>query len=380
MSRGLGSDLAPVWGTIVITNKTNNFVVIERDKHYLVLVNIYESLFSPYVRATLVVNDKDDIIKNMKIKGDDEVVMYFNSVSSEEPQYYILSINSIINESKRTDSRTNLLYFDCVCISYRDFYKRLSKRYVGDSSFILNDILTNNVLMNLPSIYDGYDQFKLNFTQGNGELDLQTNNKSVLDFIQLVCKIDNKFFYQDAGGFHTKSLEDMIGVEKKGDIYFPVDQTKWKYQNVAKSYTFEHFNNELLLDKNVIYPHYINLEPNHYVINQHEQTFSDIGNSDFFEHLQKNRSTQYVTGNIENKMNKVISQFNLNSNLIKVKMNGNEKRRIGDKYYLDFKGNSNLNELHELYTGNWIITDIKHELTMETYIQDISFAKVNYSI
>jgi len=354
--------------SVLITSKTATFDLIESKSNHLESLSIYTSLFSPLIRMTLVLVDFYDLIKGMKLIGNEEVLVKFKYAEQEKFTEITFRINSILDGIRRTDQRSGQLIVDCVSYDYYGFYTRVSKRLNGTSDSIINGLLTDVV---------GTDNDTF-FAPSENELDLQTNYKSVLDSINLVCKHDNKFFYQDLDGYYTNSLDSLLSKPVKGRLYFLVNQKNWVFSDVVKSYKFDYWNNEILLDKNVIHPHYINLDGTEYKVNETDKSFSDIGDSNYFEDLEELLYTSNVYGNLDSKMDRQIASYNLNTNTISIKLNGYENRRIGDKLVLDYRGRDEIDVDHPLYSGEWLITEIRNELAVSDYVQTIKLAKIKY--
>jgi len=317
---------------------------------------------------TLVLVDFYDLIKGMKLIGNEEVLVKFKYAEQEKFTEITFRINSILDGIRRTDQRSGQLIVDCVSYDYYGFYTRVSKRLTGTSDSIIDGLLTDVV---------GTDNDKF-LDAGEKELNLQSNYKSVLDCINLVCKHDNKFFYQDLDGYYSTSLDSLLSNQAQGTLFFLINSQNWVYSDVVKSYKFDYWNNEILLDRNVIHPHYVNLDTTNYQINEINKRFSDIGNSDYFEDLEEVQYISNVYGDLDSKMERQISSYNLNTNTISIKVNGYENRRIGDKLILDYKGRDEVDVDHPLYSGEWLVTEIRNELAVSDYVQTIKLAKIRY--
>ncbi len=352
-----------------IKSKVATFDIIESKSNYLDSLSIYTSIFSPLIRMTVILIDFYDIIKAMKLIGNEEIKLTFRYGDDKKKDTEIyFRLNSILDGTRLVNEKSGSLVLDCVSHDYYNFYTKVSKRLKGKSNSIIQSLM-NDVVKTNNSLF---------FDSGNTDLDLQSNYKSVLECINLVCKNDNKFFYQDLDGYYLKSFDTFNSQSNKGNLLFLVDQKSWIYSDVVKSYGFDYWNNEVLLEKNVLHPSYINLDRDKYKINQTDKKFSDIGNSNFFKDLETNITVENVYGDINNKMFRQISSYNLHSNTITVKLNGYEKRRIGDKLKLEYRGRDEIDVDHPLYSGDWIITDIRNEIGVSDYLQTIKLAKVKY--
>jgi hypothetical protein len=120
------------------------------------------------------------------------------------------------------------------------------------------------------------------------------------------------------------------------------------------------------------------LDGTEYKVNETDKSFSDIGDSNYFEDLEELLYTSNVYGNLDSKMDRQIASYNLNTNTISIKLNGYENRRIGDKLVLDYRGRDEIDVDHPLYSGEWLITEIRNELAVSDYVQTIKLAKIKY--
>lgn len=351
-----------------IKSKAETFDLVESKSGYLQSLSIYTSLFSPLMRMTVILNDYFDVIKGMKLIGNEEITVNFKYIDEEKDTVVKFRLNSILDGARRTDQKSGQLILDCVSYDYLGFYTRVSKKLKGTSDSIISSLLNDIVQVDSDVFLDS----------GETELELQSNMKSVLDTINLVCKHDNKFFYQELDGYYTKSLDGIMSEPSKDEIFFLINQKDWFFSDVAKSYKFEYWNNELLLENNAIHPNYINLDDINYKVNEIDNKFSDIGSSNFFEDLEEKQYTDIVYGEQENKMKRQIAAYNLSSNTISIKINGYEKRRVGDKLTLNYRGRDEVETDHPLYKGDWIIVGIRNEMGVSDYIQTIKLAKVKY--
>lgn len=336
--------------------------------HYFISCDIYTSLFTHYCRMTLILNDLMDIVKNMKIRGGELVQLEYRGADDEDYISMDFYINDVINQIKLANEKSGHLVLDCVHVDYYNLYKPICRKLVGTSDSIFNTIIADNV----------QSELDVDFVAGEDELQLHTNNKFVTDIISQIEKNDNVFFYQDTDGYHSKTLDGMLSEDKVHSFYFLSNESTWHHVNTVKSFQIEHFNNEILLSQNAIYPKFINLDAIEYKTNDIEKKFSEVGDSNYFEHLENVPTVDCIYGNIEKKIEKKITLYNLNTNVMTIKVNAHAPRKIGEKYKVEYKGHDNITEDHPLFTGDWLITDIKTHISVGNFTQDIKISKIKY--
>lgn len=360
--------------SLKITTDTKEVDFTTSQVQFFLSASIYSSIFQHLLRMTLVVSDSSDMIKNLKLKGNESVLIRFNKNTEDKIIELKFKINSIVNNNvKNTFDKKNILVFDCVSDEYLTGRYVLSKKLSGTGSNIVTTLVTNNLQSTKLLTKD----------TTNIKYEIQTNYKNSFDMINYVGKNDNCFFYEDLDGFHYKKFSSLGTNTTKEEINFFVNQKQMLSDDVPRAYKLDNFNNEILLDKGVINTEFVNLSNTSYSLNKSNVKSSEItnsyGNSNFFESLETKKSkVDCVYGSIDNRLKRYMEIFNLQSHVIQIKTNGKMDRRIGQKVTLNYQGHDNSQLDHELYKGDWLIVAIKNEIVVGSYTQDIQLAKINF--
>ena len=101
--------------SIKITSETSSIDVVSYKTQFFVSASIFCNIFQNLLRMTLVLSDPNDMIKNMKLKGNEDVVIVFKKDEREKFIPLNFKINSIVNNNvKNTFDKKNILVFDCI--------------------------------------------------------------------------------------------------------------------------------------------------------------------------------------------------------------------------------------------------------------------------
>jgi len=363
--------------SIKIISDTTSIDIVTDKTQFFVSASIFTSIFQNLLRMTLVLSDPNDIIKNMKLKGNEDVTITFKKDEKDKFITLNFKINSIVNNNvKNTFDKKNLLVFDCISHEYLPGRYVLSKKLVGTGSSIVTDLIKNNLVSKKTLIKD----------ETNFKYEIQTNFKNSLDIINYISKNDNCFFYEDLDGFHYRRYGSLGNNSNIETINFFVNQRQMLGDDVPRAYKLENFHNEILLDKGVINTEFSNIQGTNYVLNSVTKKFSEgtdqlkIGTVPFYNQLETKKSNvDIVYGRIENRLRRFMEVFNLQSHTIEIRINGNLERRVGNKVKLNLAGHDNSELEHELYKGDWVITSIKNELVIGSFTQEIELAKIKFT-
>lgn len=358
-----------------IVTDTQELDLTTNQAQLFVSASIYSSIFQSILRMSLVLTDTSDIIKNMKLKGNESVIIRFSKNAEDKIIELKFRINSFVNNGvKNTFDKKNILVLDCVSEEYLTGRYVLSKKLSGVGSSIISSLVTTN-LQSLKVLTR--DETKTRY-------DIQTNYRNSFDIIHYVAKNDNCFFYEELDGFYYKKFESLGTNSEVETISFFVNQSQMLSDDVPRAYKLDNFNNEILLEKGVLNSEFLNIGSTNYSLNRSNikssQLSSNFGDTSFFESLEARKSNvSSVYGKVENRLKRYMEIFNLQSHVIQIKTNGKLDRRVGQKVTLNYQGHDNSQLDHELYKGDWVITAIKNHLVVGSYTQDIQLAKINFT-
>lgn len=359
--------------SLIINAESKNVDLINNKDNMFIACHIHSTLFSHLMRMSLVLNDSSDFVKNLKLVGNEEVIITLSKSQSDKLYTLKFRINSIVHDRvKNVYDKKGQIILDCVSEEYLTGSYVLSKKLSGTSNSILSGIVTNNLGSNKILSIDSYSY----------NYEIQTNYKNSFSIINYLEKNDDSFFWEDINGFNYRKFS-WLGTTGNEKMNFYVNQQQLGGIDVPRAYKLESFNNEILLAKGVIHSDCLNIPTTRYTVNKNvsknSNSVSDsLGNTGFFNKLESKKSGMFNEyGRIDNRMKRFFQVYNMNSNVIQIKTNANFDRRVGQKMFLDFHGHDNT-ENHDSYKGNWLITAIKHEIIQGGYTQDIKLAKINY--
>jgi len=361
---------------VILRSSNTEINLIDTTSNYLVSLALYTSIFQPLMRLSLVISDPNDIIKNMKMVGGEDIEVTMRKSSNESFKTIKFRLNSMVNDNVRNSfDKKNTIILDCVSPEYLSGSFVISKRFSGKGSDIIDTILKNNI--GSTKVYNGF--------VGKFAYNIQSNYKNSFDVISYIAKNDNAYFYEDFDGFYYKRFTD-LGTDTLNESFdFLVNQKDYQSQDAVKAYKIQHFNNEILLGKGSVNTNFINLDTTNYKINKSTKKSSEvtkelvIGNQPFFPHLEERKSkVSNIYGRVENRLKRYQENMNLQSHILDVKVNGNLSRRIGQKVYVNFRGHDNSLLDYDLYKGYWVIVAIKNDISPGNFDQDIQLAKINF--
>ena len=310
--------------SIKITSEKTSIDIITDKTNFFVSASIFCGIFQNLLRMTLVLTDPNDIIKNMKLKGNEDVSITFKKDLNEKFITLKFKINSIVdNHVKNVFDKKNIVVIDCVSPEYLTGRYVISKKLVGSGDTIVSNLVTN-YMSSTKTLTKDSNSFSYN---------IQTNYKNSLDIISYICKNDNCFFYEDLDGFHYKKFSSLGNNQNIETINFYVNQKQMLGDDVPRAYKIENFNNEILLDKGAINTKFVNIEGTNYAINNTSKKMSEaidqlnIGTIPFYNQIESKKSkVENKYGRIDNRLRRYMETFDLQSHTIEIKINGNHHK------------------------------------------------------
>lgn len=351
----------------------------------LVSIDIYTSIYSPFMRMVIQMDDVFDFFKNVKFIGDEQFSLSLDDNYNKKEYTFYVNVNSPKIEGQRnTFDQKATIIFECVSRDCYDAHRAISRTFVGSGSDIVKQILEKNFLVE-PDEASVETTTSLNFTSTN---QYQSNYKTGLSIIDYVARNDCALFYQDIDEkYYYKKIETLLsGTPKPNIIKFTSNQVEYISPNHPDKYEFSNFfNNELLYKHGVLNTRLENLDPTSYKMNKQTLKIGDVvtttqfGKGNFFDYIDENLSrVNYTCGHIENKLKRdmLIKQFESYEMIIQTE--SDMSRRVGDVVQLYYTGFDNSEKLHPLYNGNWLITSIRINIGKNESKQIIHLSKVKF--
>lgn len=374
----------------IIVNEISLFHDGSTDKPNLVNLgfqgmDIYTSLYSPFMRIILTFEDVFDFFKNVKFIGDEQFNIGLTDQYNKKEYTFAVNVNSpkIINEMNSFDKKATIV-FECVSRDCYDAHGVISKAFTGSGSDIVKTILEKNFKVDSDE-YVVEPTTSLLYTTTN---QYQSNYRTGLSIIDNFAENDFAFFYQDIDEkyYYRKAETILSGIKKPEVIEFSSNQLDYVSPERPSKYQFNNFfNNELLYKFGCLNTRYENLSSINYKINKSDIKIGDVvsgnnfGTGTFFDYVDETKSRVSLRhGNIENKLKREMLIKQLESYEIAIQTECNLARRIGDVRELNYYGFDNKSNPHPLYNGNWLITGIRTSIDKNESKQILNLSKVKF--
>lgn len=348
-------------------------------------IDIYTSLYSPFMRIILTFEDVFDFFKNVKFIGDEQFNIGLHDKYNNKEYTFAVNVNSpkIPNEMNSFDKKATVI-FECVSRDCYDAHRVISKAFTGSGSDIVKSVLENNMLID-PDEYSVEPTTSLLYSTTNK---YQSNYRNSLSIINSMAENDFAFFYQDIDEkYYYKKAETILnGIKKPDTINFTSNQVEYVSPEYPSKYQFNNFfNNELLYKFGSLNTRYENLSATSYKINKGDIKIGDVitgtnfGNGNFFDYIDETKSRVAVRyGNIENKLKREMLIKQLESYELTIQTECDLSRRIGDIREISYYGFDNKGNKHPLYNGNWLITGIRTSIDKNNSVQIVNLSKVKF--
>ena len=394
--------------------------VVARLNDSVAEINIFENMFTTSLMLSLIIVDKENIVMNMPIIGQEYVSLKLTTkgVGSFD---FTDNVFSVFKVSSRQDASAGTQIFELNCIStegLRNNRTRTSKSYSGSNSEIIESILRDENLINTNK------QITLDETSKLRKY--VAPNLRPLDFIRTLTRESfskkyggspHYFFYESTKGFQFRVLDSLYkepykgefvaseamkvdGENKRGNIEndyrrimrFTVSHSNdtlmssrmgmlssnlIKYNIFNKSYTqhsYNYFNNFKdfgRIDQNPIY--------NQTTIDVKGNTLGDFSNAKVQVHPSSNDGTHdtthyetdtgynYSDNSAENWLSTRRSKLMELQNggvSIQLKTHGYCKLSVGDKIHLTLPltgKDHGKSKIDTFYEGEFLITQLRHQ-------------------
>lgn len=436
-------------GEVIIDSLLLYSTKLEGEKHVITSLfdfflefNLYEDIFSNFLRGDIVISDSRNLIYNLSLTGEEYLIVKFRTPSFTEPQEVIEKTFRIVKISDRKiirDNNTQIYILNFVsCELIVDLMLPIYKSFKGTIDEVVQNIFTDYLEIPRTFVLDDKGE-KINSSNKNNTLKILTETSNKVQFVSpgwsaAKCinwlasksipkdndlKACNFLFFESNKGFYYVSIETMykyafdiktniigeygfaaknIGESKTGE------QTQREYflteyidivenSDFIKNYTNGYLANRLItLD--IFNKKYELVDYNHTL--EYSKYYHTSGKGTtavpiFANYDKADDKNVYVTPtssinfypispklftNFENNIGEKIKDIygNRLSNLldltnIKININipGRTDIEVGSLIKLNFPvmdpSSDNTNKLDEKYSGNYLITAIRHTIT-----------------
>lgn len=234
--------------------------------------------------------------------------------------------------------------------------------------------------ISLDTLYENKENIKTNFQYGNGVQNTNSkisNNRQNITETILAMEIQNCYDIInqiDSGMYTSKFVSyDLMTGKQKTYNYSYIDD--FKNQQNTEEDGFPFIRDSSSLHKRHMSKIIYNIESPSSSINNYISTYTE-----------RNNSGKIKPGKSEYLQSRISQLSKLSNYRLLFKISGNSKHKVGDIVKMDLRSIKyfeNMNELKEepnkYYSGNYLITSIKHSFTKFEYLMDIEATKDSLS-
>lgn len=417
---------------------SSNGIVVDLND-YLVEFNLYEDIFKNFMNGQIVINDSNNILSRLPIIGDEVLIVSFGTPTLESYIQKYFNVYSITNQKSVNDNNTQIytLHF-CSPEAILDSNLTIFEPFSGNVKDVVKKIFDG--YLKLPK-YIKYTENSIEMDESiqNNFLITDTQNKikfispgwSPAKCLNWLCskaiprdgKACDFLFWESSAGFFFASIENLIIESDKlnkvgGDYYYIPPGTLdsadvydkmflvEKFEVVNYVDNLENFANGFFANKIITYDplkkNYSTLEydyPSNYdkfthtegglsvpmfptEIFRNASSYSKIypANSNLFTGAKENfpEKMKEIFGNRTSKLNE------LNNFKINLTVHGRTDLFAGSMIRFNFPETIAHNNVSEdgkdiLYSGNYIVTAIRHKINFRTHVMIMELVKTAFA-
>lgn len=351
---------------------------------FFTLINIYQSLLTrKFISGRIVLADTSDLISNLPIIGNESVLITIQNDADNSTLQYNFKIYKIDRDTNTFHATQKIKILNIYLYTSEEFknYTKISKRFQGTGSSIIQDLLTNNLSTSktFDSVADTSDiDFVSNFWNFDKCIDYICNNSSgqYFDYV----------FYETNTGYNFKPLSYLFSQTNQSILKFDLATEQFANVDNILQYQFNSYFDDLMWRKKGMFGstgHKIDFDL--YDINFSAEDISDIdaqiasnGRNRMYNSERDVLNRVYVTyddvevGLVRTTHLNFLNRYNFTCNF-----NVDFDRNVGDMYRIDFPSLDNESVSgSDSFSGNWIATEINTSIFQTNEVkQNISFAK-----
>ena len=369
--------------SIKIVSKTGTEVDVTQ---IFLLINIYQSLLlKKFISGRIVLADTSDLISNLPLVGNEEVKITITNDYDTSYQDYTFRIYKIDRDFNTFKTNQKLKVLNIYLYSDEEFnsFSRVSKRYQGTGSSIIQDVLTNN-LSTIKSLTKDTDTSTIDFISN------YWNSEQIIDYVLKKTELTYKdfIFFENNNGFNFKSLSTLFQQTPEVNLTFDISQEQFSNVDSILLYQFNNYFDDLnWLKKGLFGSTGHILDNDLYKFEFKEETLQELDEQAYHNELNKmycdkndvsNRIYVSFYDDNEDVKNVRTTYLNLlNRYNFVVNLNGDINRNVGDLYKMEFPTLDNESVLgSDSFSGDWLVTEINTSLTQNNEMkQNISLSK-----
>lgn len=338
---------------------------------------IYEDMFSHYLRGILTIRDTSDMMKNFPVIGGEVVTIAFADSEYNSARFFDFYIDEVVPQAKPSDelNKNTLLIFKLASADHINGLKtRFSYKFKDTSYSILNTIFGQ---IGSKRIVQSTDSKQMEFVANFWTLD------EVIDYISY--QNNDCLFFETSDQYRFESLSKLVAQNPVQEFFMLKNLEGKAGLNIVQQYHFDKYFSILKMlniggfGKTVYQP-----QLDKYTFKTEFKTLDDIysdyplmgQNKPFLPELStydNDIDIEFDDLDTSLKRNIILSTAQ-NYNLI-VQMNGSLKRKIGDTITFNMPAFDNT-PVNQNFHSKWLILQIKHVVEANlSYKQNIRLFK-----
>lgn len=203
-------------------------------------INLYESIFSPIIRAELAVIDPVGILFNFPLSGEEAVFIRYKNIHDNTYTTLYFIIDSVQNISNSEDARTMAYNIHCIALEgYANAKQTIQQGYHDTMPNIAKKVFDQHIVQRIKTGFPSYVPQPL--IVENNDLDSYTAvipNIHPFAAMQMLGNMSsentNKFtylFYQTAKNFNIQTLQGLFAVNQRGSSRQFAQRNFYKYMS-----------------------------------------------------------------------------------------------------------------------------------------------------
>lgn len=352
---------------------------------------IYESIFSKSLSGKLVIVDTKDLISNLPIIGGEKLNIKFGTAGFDESIDAEFVVYKVGDRHKNADASQVYSLMFTTTEMYNDLNRNISQRFIGSYDSIVRSILTAN--MKSPKSLESD-------SANNGDYisPLYSGFRNISYITERSFAGDNSpfLFYETLKGFNFKSLGSLynqpiskeLGVGPKMVVTDGTRDLQHEFSTILQHEYLPSCDILKLLKSNVFECNIdtydvLNKTLSSYYTTQDNQP--NIENNQMPNHVVgSGRRFKFVTP--DNAQNAVQSKISMISTMdlfsLNIVVSGDSDMSVGDMI------NAKLPSVSRVYdkldydshtSGKFLVSDIKHSIKKDAYIQHASIIKDSFT-
>lgn len=210
----------------------------------VVEVNMFESIFSPVIRAELLINDSIGLFVNFPLTGEEIIKVSYKAPDGNIRTNWMI-IEKISDIAISDDSRTMVYVMSCISIeawqnARTNVQKALNATAATAIETLFEDYISTPIRQTFPFIGNRDDNTFYNFAPAGADSQVWViPNISPFHAINMLSKkiISNNdksysyIFYQNRYGYNLRSIQDMFDKDNSNGFRSKATENKYKYMS-----------------------------------------------------------------------------------------------------------------------------------------------------